>query len=30
MTVQNPEIMVLNVNEQDYMSLTDMAGAKER
>ncbi len=29
MTVQNPEIMVLNVNEQDYISLTDMAGAKE-
>lgn len=28
-TVQNTEITVLNVNEQDYISLTDMAGAKD-
>ncbi|WP_443702908.1 KilA-N domain-containing protein [Prevotella sp.] len=27
--VQNTEITVLNVNEQDYISLTDMAGAKD-
>ncbi len=27
--VQKTEITVLNVNEQDYISLTDMAGAKD-
>jgi hypothetical protein len=27
--VQDTEITVLNVNEQDYISLTDMANAKE-
>ena len=27
--VQNTEVTVLNVNEQDYISLTDMAGAKD-
>ena len=28
-TVQDTEITVLNIDEQDYISLTDMAGAKE-
>lgn len=28
-TVQNTEITVLNITETDYISLTDMAGAKE-
>jgi len=29
MTVQNSGITVLNVNEQDYTSLTDILGDKE-
>ena len=28
-TVQNTEITVVTVNESDYISLTDMANAKE-
>lgn len=28
-TVQHTEITVLNIDEQDYISLTDMARAKE-
>ena len=28
-TVQDTEITVFNIDEQDYIGLTDMAGAKE-
>ena len=28
-TVQDTEITVLNIDEQDYICLTDMAGAKQ-
>ena len=28
-TVENTDITIINIEERDYISLTDMAGAKE-